>query len=202
MTGQLTGATATTVASAMTRHPFAVSPHTPFKHVLELLADRAIGAVPVVSATGIVVGEVSDADLLRHRNGRAARRHGAGRLTAGELMTSPVVTVPPTTPLARAERMLAGRTRLYVVDDGRLVGVLSRRDVLTVLRRLDKEIQAEIEQRIVEPVGLSVHDGIVQLTGRLPHRADIDAALAVVAGTPGVIDVRNRVVAEHDDRRR
>lgn len=198
MTRQLTATTP--VASAMTRHPFAVSPHTPLKHILELLADQAIGALPVVSATGIVVGEVSEADLLRHRR-RTRRRRDPGRFTAGELMTSPVVTVPPNTPLAQAEEMLADRTQLYVVDDGQLVGVLSRRDVLSGLRRLDKEIQAEIEQRIVEPVRVDVHDGIVALTGRLPHRADIDSVLAVVAGTPGVIDIRNRVVAEFDDRR-
>lgn len=198
MTGQLT---ATTVASAMTCRPVGVSPHTPFKHILELLSDQAIDAVPVVSATGVVVGEVSDADLLRHRNRRATRRHGDDRLTARELMTSPVVTVPPSTPLARAERLLADRTQIYVVEDGQLVGVLSRRAVLGGLRRLDKEILAEIEQRIVEPIRVSVHDGVVQLTGRLPHRSDIDVVLKVVAGTPGVIDIRNRVVAEFDDRR-
>jgi CBS domain-containing protein len=194
MTSQLTTGAAT-VALAMTRHPSTVSPHTPFKHVLELLAQHDTDAVAVVSATGIVVGEVSEADLLQlHR--RAHRRRDPGRVTANELMTSPVTVVPPDLPLDRAERMLAKRTRLYVVEDGRLVGVLSRRAALSGLRRRDKEIQADIEHRLSDEVGVSVQDGIVLLTGWLPRRADIDAVHATVAGTPGVIAVRNRVVPE------
>lgn len=195
--------TATTVASAMTRDPIAVSPHTPFKHILEVLADRAVSAVPVVSATGIVVGVVSEADLLRSRH---HRHRDAGRLTATELMTSPAVTVSSDTTLGRARRVLAdsGRRQLFVVDDGRLVGVLARRDVLAVFRRSDKEICAEIEHDVVEPrlmtsVWVSVDAGIVLLTGRLPWRSDIDAAVALMAEVPGVVDVRDRLVRGADD---
>lgn len=194
MTGQLTAENAT-VAEAMSRFPATVSPHTPFKHVLELLADRAVEAVAVVSATGLVVGEVSEVDLLRHRR-RVNRRRDPGRVTAGELMRSPVTTVPPSAPLARVERMLATRTQLYVVDDGRLVGVLTRRDLLNGLRRRDKEIQADVEQQLGDTVRASVRDGIVLVTGRLPGRADIDAVIELIAGTSGVIAVRDRVICE------
>lgn len=183
-----------TVAAAMS-HPVTVSPQTPFKGVLELLADRAAGAVAVVSATGLVVGEVSEVDLLRYR-GRMSRRRDPGRVTAGELMRSPVTTVPPSAPLAQVERMLSSHTQLYVVEDGQLVGVLTRRDVLNELRRRDKEIQADIEHRIGGAVRVNVQDGIVLLTGRLPCRADVDAVLEVIAGTPGVIAVRDRVIRE------
>lgn len=190
MTMQLAEGTAT-VASVMT-HPFVVSPHAPFKHVLELLADRAVEAVAVVSATGVLIGEVSEVDLLRNRRGGRNR----DRMTAGEVMSSRVPVVPPGLSLARAERMLVDRVQVYVVEDGQLVGVLSRRALLNGLRRRDKEIQADIEHRIDDALHVSVHDGVVLLTGRLPGRADVDAACAVVAGTPGVIDIRNRIVAE------
>jgi CBS domain-containing protein len=193
MTGQLAAETAT-VGTAMS-HPCTVSPHTPFKHVLELLADRAVEAVAVVSATGVLVGEVSEVDLLRHRR-RVNRRRDPGRATAGELMRSRVTIVPPSAPLARVERMLADRTQLYVVEDGRLVGVLTRRDVLDGLRRRDKEILADIEHRIGDAVRVSVHDGIVLITGRLSRRADIDPVLEMIDGIPGVIAVHNRVVGE------
>ena len=194
MTSQLTAETAT-VAAVMTRHPCTVAPHTPFKHVLELLADRAVEAVAVVSATGLVVGEVSEVDLLRHRR-RVHRRRDPGRVTASELMRSPVTTVPRDVPLARVEPMLADHTQLYVVDDGRLVGVLTRRAALNGLRRRDKEIQADIEDRIGDPVRVSVQNGIVRLAGRLPRRSDTDAVLEQIAEIPGVIAVRDRVICE------
>jgi len=184
-----------TVSAVMTRRPSTVCPHTPFKHVLELLADRDVDAVAVVSATGLVVGEVSEVDLLRHRR-RVRRRRDPGRFTAGELMRSPVTTVPSSMPLDRAERMLANRTQLYVMEDGRLVGVLTRRDVLGGLCRRDKEIQADLENRIGDAVRVSVQDGVVLVTGRLSRRADIDAVLELVTGTPGVIDARDRVITE------
>jgi CBS domain-containing protein len=190
MTTQLSTGTAT-VASVMT-HPFVVSPHAPFKHLVELLADRAVEAVAVVSATGGLVGEVSDVDLLRNRRGGRNR----DRMTAGEVMSSRVPVVAPGMSLARAERMLIDRVQVYVVEDGRLVGVLSRRAALNGLCRRDKEIQADLERRIGDAVRVSVRDGVVLLTGRVPCRADVDAACAVVAGAPGVICVRNRVVAE------
>jgi CBS domain-containing protein len=194
MTAQLTK---TTVASVMTPDPVAVNPHTPFKEILELLADRAIGAVPVLSATGAVVGVVSEADLLR------APRRGA-RLSAGELMRSPAPVVRPDTALADAARMVRTCGRVFVVDAGRLVGVLARHDVLSTLLRPDKEIQVEVEREVIgsaPSVRVGVDEGIVLLTGRLPWRADIDALVGRVAAVSGVIDVRNRLVCEFGAKR-
>lgn len=204
---------ATTVASVMTTNPVAVRPHTPFKDILKLLADHAIGAVPVVSATGIVVGMVSEADLLptRRRSRRQRRNRQRHRLTAGELMTSPAITVRSDTTLADAARVLAkpGRRQVFVVDDGRLVGALTRQDVLSPFLRPDKEIRAEVEHEIfteptavAEPaIRVSVEKGVVQLTGSLPRRADIDTAVGRIAAIPGVIDIRDRVMCTLDGPR-
>jgi CBS domain-containing protein len=185
--------TETTVASVMTPDPVAVRPHTGFKEILELLADRNISAVPVVSATGVVMGEVSEVDLLR-----AWRRHRTGRLTAVELMRSPSATVSPDTGLTAASRQLTrSRTRrLFVVDGGRLVGVLTARDALRPLCRPDKEILTDIESGALDTpahsVRVGVHGGVVQLTGRRPEPFDIAAAVARISGIPGVIDIKER----------
>jgi CBS domain-containing protein len=205
--------TAMTVASVMTRDPVAVSPHSSFKDIVELIADRGLSAVPVVSATGIVMGVVSEADLVRNRQHRGRRRRSArlrdaGRLTAVELMTSPVFTVSSDTTLGRAGRVLAdrGRRQLFVVDEGRLVGVLARRDLLNVLRRPDKEICAEIEHEVFEQrlpapahsVWVSVDAGVVLLTGQLPGRSDIATAVALIGEIPGVIDIKDRLLCAAD----
>ncbi|MFL6141464.1 MAG: CBS domain-containing protein [Labedaea sp.] len=194
MTAQLT---TITVASVMIPNPVTVSPCTPVKDVLELLAEHAIGALPVVSATGLVVGVVSEADLLPR--GRKRRDRGTRRYTAGELMTSPAVTVRSETKLAAAVRTLArsGLRQLLVVDDGRLVGVLARRDVLSGYLRPDKEIGADVERELLgrqHPVRVRVDGGIVQLTGRLPEPGDIEAVLGRIAQIPGVIDIRDRLL--------
>jgi CBS-domain-containing membrane protein len=184
-----------TVSMVMTRHPAAVAPHTPFKEILELMAERRICALPVVSATGLVIGVVSEVDLLRDRT--HGSRSGSGRLTANELMTRPVLTVSPRTPLADASRMLSdsGLRQLFVVDDGRLVGVLSVRDALSVYRRSDKEILAEIERELLEPVPMvriDVDHGVVQLTGRVPRQADLETTVARISAVPGVVDIKER----------
>jgi CBS domain-containing protein len=210
MTTQLT---ARTVASVMTGNPAWVLPHTSYKGVLELLTGRAIGAVPVVSATGRVMGVVSEADLLRSGRRSRLRRHtrDVGRLTAAQLMTSPAITVRSDATVAHAAGLLAdsGKRQLFVVDDGRLVGALGRREVLGQFLRADEDILAEIEHDVFSgpaadiaevSVRVGVEHGVVQLTGWLPWRADIDTALARIAAVPGVIAIRDRLVAAYDDQ--
>jgi len=192
----------------MSGDPPAVAMHTPYKDVLELITARDVGAVAVVSSTGRVVGVVAEADLLDTR--RRSARDG-GRLTAGALMSSPVISVRSDATLAHAARVLAGsgKRQVFVIDDGRLVGMLARRDVLRPFLRPDEEIRAEVEHHVLARpaaapapcVRVSVERGIVQLTGRLPWRADIDTAVARAAVVPGVIGVRNRLVAAFDGRR-
>lgn len=197
MTSRLTSST---VAGVMTREPVAVAPGTSFKATLELLDERRIGAVPVVSATGRAVGEVSEEDLPRDR---AARRGGTGRLTAEELMTSPAPTAPPDTPLAVAAKLLAdsGR-RHYAVDGGRLVGVLAAGDVQSPFLRPDKEIRADLTAP--DSLLARVDGGIVPRTGQVPYGVDGEAVIAGAIGGPGVLGVlgvRCRLIRLGEDRR-
>src|SRR4051812_9164720 len=136
-----------TVAEVMTSPAITVGPASAFRDVVTLLAVKKIGAVAVVDAGGHPLGVVSEADVMAKQEfhggndsvawwsgpRRRARRRKATGMTAGELMTSPMVTIGAGEPVTRAARQLAERRvrRLFVVDPGGVVvGVVSRHDVL------------------------------------------------------------------------
>jgi CBS domain-containing protein len=204
-----------TVASVMTPDVITVRPHTPFKAVVELLDRHHVGAVPVVDEEDRPIGVVSEADLVSKEefdggadpvpllSGPARRRRWrkARGLTAGEVMHAGVRTIGPTETVAAAAGRLAsaGVRRLFVVDEaGRLVGVLSRRDLLTVYLRTDSQLAAEVRGNVLEAalwieggVEVGVADGIVTLTGTLPRRSEVDIVGRLTQAQPGVVGVVN-----------
>lgn len=193
-----------TVATRMTHRPVSVRAGASYHDVATILAGSRIGAVPVLDERGRLVGAVSEPDIVRA--GLRAPRELA-TLTAHELMTGPPATVAPDVPLVTAARMLGtpGVRRLFVVEDGRLVGVLSRRDLLRGYARDDDGVRAEVERavRAALPGALvraAVEDGVVLLTGRVQWRADLAEVEPVVRAVPGVVDVRNRLGFVWDDR--
>ncbi|TNC19355.1 CBS domain-containing protein [Amycolatopsis alkalitolerans] len=210
----------------MTRELAVVSPETEFKDIATLLATRRISAVPVVDGAGSLVGVVSEADLLPKEEhagdpdgpswfaGRRPRRdwHKAAALRAADLMTSPVRTADVTDPLSVVARQLVASRmrRLFVLDEGKLVGVVARRDLLGVFLRPDAEIKAEVETSVFEralianPASytVTVDRGEVTLLGRLERRSSVAAAGQLAALVPGVIEVRNRLDYVWDDERK
>lgn len=106
-----------------------VSPNAPVADVVQTLASNRIGAVLVVAASGALMGILSERDIVR-----SLAENGAGTLdrTASDLMTSNVTTAAPQTTVAEAmELMTTGRFRhVPVLDDGRLVGLVSIGDVV------------------------------------------------------------------------
>ncbi|GAA4523053.1 CBS domain-containing protein [Amycolatopsis samaneae] len=213
-----------TVSDVMTANPVTVTPRTPYKHIARLLAERRISAIPVVDGHGRPVGVVSEADLIaRLRTGEDTRRPGpiaggrarrdwdrAHALFARDLMTRPARTVTPGESVhATALRMArAGVRRLFVVDEGRLVGVVSRRDLLGTFCRPDREIHADIERDVLQralwmapgQATVTVEDGVVTLVGRLDSRGEAERAGLLCARVPGVLGVRNRLDFVWDDR--
>lgn len=208
-----------TVADVMTRELITVVPDAPYKDIVDFIVGEGISAVPVVAADGRPVGVVSEADLLRKEEHldddpdagpspfalpatRQRWRKAAG-LTARELMTSPVRTVRSDAELPSAARELArsGVRRLFVVDEDRLVGVLSRRDLLRGFLRGDNEIRADIEREVLvrnlwadlSTVQVTVRHGVVTLTGRLEYQAEVELAGLQAKAIPGVIAVHNRL---------
>ncbi|MFE9644497.1 CBS domain-containing protein [Streptomyces sp. NPDC006365] len=196
----------------------AVDGDMPFVDVAHTLAREQLSAVPVVDADDHVIGVVSESDLLAKAAVMAKpRRHGAvGRLwqhrlyekghgdTAATLMTFPPVTVHPAERVADAAWTAAhARLKRLPVTDyrGRLVGVVTRRDLLRALIRDDAEIRAEVEslvgQHLLDPraVEITVENGVVTVTGRLDKAVvteligsvrDIDDVVGVVDDTEAV----------------
>ena len=119
------------VRDVMTRSLTCVRPDTPFQEILDVMLGRAVSGVPVVDESGRLLGVVTQVDLLA-----CDAASGAGRCAA-DLMTPRVMTARPDDAIAEVgERMLAtGRKRLLVVEDGGLVGIVARRDLLRCVHR-------------------------------------------------------------------
>lgn len=213
-----------TVESVMTTDVVTVSPDTPFKDVVSLLTERGISAVPVVDADGVPVGVVSEADLLAKEeyaggtepvrlfagSDRKHRWRKASGLTAAQVMTTPVVTVPADAAVSVAAHRLAEAhvRRLFVVGpDGRLLGVASRRDMLRLFLRTDEQIRHDVAQEVLaralwadpNSIRIEVSDGVVTLTGQFERRSEAQIAVRLTATRPGVIGVVDELTYEWDD---
>lgn len=185
----------------------------PFLDVARTLSREHLSAVPVVDAEDHVVGVVSESDLLAKAAVMAAshRPGPIGRLrehrlyeksrgeTAATLMTYPAVTVHPGE-LVTDAAWTAARSRLKrlpVTDHhGRLVGAVSRIDLLRSLIRDDAEIREDIESRIlrreflldVGSIEVTVENGVVTVAGRL-DKTLVPKLLEAIRETDDVVDV-------------
>ncbi|HET6499324.1 MAG TPA: CBS domain-containing protein [Amycolatopsis sp.] len=203
---------ALTVSGLMTPDPISVAPDTGFKEIATLLTRERISAVGVVDRHGVLVGVVSEADLVRKEapgggpalsRGARRRRSKAAALRAADLMTSPARTIDIDTPVPVAARMLADGTvrRLFVLAQGRLAGVLSRRDVLDVFLRPDSQVRDDIEHEVfgrelhaeAGTYSVTVQNGVVTLLGQLETKKAVTSAGRLTELVPGVLAVNNRL---------
>lgn len=202
------------VEALMSRQVVVATPELPLKAVAALLTANRISGVPVEDDDGRVLGVVSEADLLRKEQGlspevtrrfRWLLRRLDGEVdklrarTAGEAMTSPPLTVAPGEDVTEAARAMLehGVNRLPVVDGrGRLVGIVTRADLVRAFGRGDGEIEREIHDLLrhdlwldVDRLDLAVDDGVVTIAG--PVDTDLAAATAEtwIRRVPGVVDV-------------
>jgi CBS domain-containing protein len=197
----------------MTTDVASVSPRTPLKDVGRLLIERRISGVPVVDEGGAVLGVVSEEDFLFKEQGTQRKRPFDGLLDpgvaldrlkhdardAGEAMTTPAVTVGSAAPVAEAARtmIVRGVKRLPVVDGGKLVGILSRSDLVRAFARTDEEIEREIREDVlvrthwISPanVAVFVRDGKVTLHGEVETPALAESLRYFVERVPGVVSV-------------
>jgi CBS domain-containing protein len=192
------------VRDIMTTGVVTVRPGTPYQTVAAMLRQHRVSGFPVTGDDGKVVGVVTETDLLALVAGRHQRGHRAAeQATAGDLMSRPAVTVGPDDPVKTAARLMRKQRlqRLPVVDrDGRLAGIVSRSDVLSVFQRSDEEIRREVTQDVIadgfftDPTRftVTVHNGIVTLEGA-PGSAVLGTAIAgQVEHLEGVVAVRDR----------
>ncbi|MFE5332819.1 CBS domain-containing protein [Embleya sp. NPDC056575] len=206
-----------TIEDVMTRDVVTVGSGARFHDIAGVLEAWQVSALPVVDDAHRLLGIVSEADLLHaHVAGPEipprGRVPGRGfdmptsdeRFTARGLMTTPVITVTPTSSTRWAARLMERHRvkRLPVVDrSGRLVGIVSRGDLLGALVRSDAEIRAEIEREVLgealclDPgtIGVEVHDAVVHLTGDIDHPTLVDVVVRLCAAVDGVEKVTHRL---------
>ncbi|WP_432072750.1 CBS domain-containing protein [Streptomyces wuyuanensis] len=192
------------VADLMTPDAVAVRPGTTFKEIARLLDEFGISAVPVVDVDGRPMGVVSEADLVRRQ------ASGGGAATAQGLMTSPAVVARPEWSVVKAARVMDKNRikRLPVTDDaGRVIGVLSRSDLIQLFLRRDRAIQEEIIEDVLtrtlrlSPSAFSVEvtDGRVTLSGTVPRRSLVSVTVRLCESVDGVVDVTDRLTFTWDD---
>jgi CBS-domain-containing membrane protein len=193
------------VAEIMSRPVITVRADTGIKEAARLLVELGISALPVVDAYEVLVGIVSEADLLsmetrpdpRSQATPLAPTAGSSPRTVAEVMTRDVLTVSPGTEVSQAARIMLdeGVKRVPVVQGRRVVGILSRRDLVRVIARSDGDIEDEIEARLRE-LGLGTGRGAVRVdAGVATLRAGAEGsrrrlAESVALGVPGVLEVR------------
>jgi CBS domain-containing protein len=184
-----------------------------------------VSGVPVVDEVGHVIGIVTEADLVAHEAygdeprrvlsvladrllGRDEWVQKATGLRAADLMTTEVVSVRPQDDVAFAARLMLERgvRRLPVVEDGRLVGIVARGDLLRWFARTDDDLARAVEHVLTDaalPGGLEVEvvvrDGIVLLLGRVRRRVDRDTVVEATRSVPGVVAVDDRLLVTEPD---
>ncbi|TLS45344.1 CBS domain-containing protein [Streptomyces montanus] len=202
---------------------------TPFKEVVRLLADHRISGLPVIDEEEKVLGVISETDLMARqavtpdpfeptrRRRLADLRRGARRQaakaqarTAGQLMTRPPVTVHADDTIVEAARTMAQRRveRLPVLDEeDRLIGIVTRRDLLQVFLRPDTEIRQEVIDDVVtralwlppRTVDVSVVEGVVTLAGDMERKSETEIAVSMTRQIGGVVAVVDKLTYRLDD---
>lgn len=217
------------VGSVMTTDVVRAAYDTPFKEVARLLADHRISGLPVVDDDEKVIGVISETDLmarqaeapdpyarprrlrfppLTHRARRQAARARAH--DAGRLMSEPPVTVHAEDTVVEAARTMARHRveRLPVVDEEeRLVGIVTRRDLLHVFLRPDDEIRDIVIREVLErtlwlaphSIDVAVDRGLVTLSGHMERKSETEIAVSMTRQVDGVVGVVDKLTWRLDD---
>jgi CBS-domain-containing membrane protein len=205
-----------TVKDVMSTHVIAARPSAPYKELAAMLRNQRVSAFPVIDDDNKVIGVVSETDLLTKEalEGTVPRtlqsmtrqrvRSQVNAVTAADLMTAPAVTIGADEPVAHAARLMYNQRvkRLPVVtDDGVLIGIVTRSDVLSVYNRPDAQIQREIAQDLIQGTyrsdpgrfTVTVKDGIVTIEGTPETTAVGYDIIDAARHAEGVVAVRDRL---------
>ena len=212
------------VEEVMTSEVYTVSPDTSLKEVAGILVDRRISGVPVVAADGEVSGIVSEGDILVMERGPSRRKgahhwllntadeHEKSQLharTADQAMSSPPITIGPRSTVAQAARLMLGEgvNRLPVIEDRKLVGIVTRADLVRAFARPDEAIAREIREEVLHrlmwlsdpsAVTVDVDEGRVKLSGPVDAYSDADLLQTFVLRVPGVVGVDSSLTYPDD----
>lgn len=213
-------------ADIMVKDVVTTGPEASVQELATLMLERRISGLPVVDGSGRLLGIVSEGDLIRRpeidtdrvklgwlrlllsdeaRARDFVKSHGR---KAREVMTQPAISVAADAPLAEVVRLMARHRikRLPVVDKGRLVGLVTRTDLLRAVAARqavapadvkDEELRARIDAMLREEdwaasavVYVQVEKGVAQLWGTVESQEQREALILAVRGVPGVKDVQ------------
>jgi CBS domain-containing protein len=200
------------VTDAMTTDVKTVRPATSLKDVAAILSEHRISGAPVVDDAGSLLGVISEADiivkegaelpyrglssLMHHREAKALATKLEAR-TAGEAMSAPAITIEGWESLSEAAKFMIekGVNRLPVVEEGTLVGILTRADLVRAFARSDSEIAREIREDALQGVSfpedldMKIENGEVTLRGRVDLKLDAEILPVSIRRVPGVVSV-------------
>jgi CBS domain-containing protein len=191
------------VGQVMTSEVVSVRPDAPFKECVEMFRLHRVGALPVVDASRALLGILSESDLLRKeeiKDGRSDLR-GAARV-AGDAMTRAIITVTEDAGITEAARRMHDSSvhQLPVVDGaGRLVGIVTRGDLLKVFLRSDESIRREVDEDLLPgtfgiPRGsleIDVRQGVVHIAGTVDTAGQARLVLRFLERVEGVVAVES-----------
>jgi CBS domain-containing protein len=207
------------VQDLMTTEVLTVPATAPMKDAATLMAEHRVSGLPVVDGDRHVLGVVSEGDILFKETGPPDRPSLLERLltvpstdsdlklaarTAGEAMSAPAVTIGQRRPVTEAAaRMIdEGVNRLPVVDDEqRLIGIVTRADLVRAFIRSDTEVEQEIREDVLRramwldsgEVEVEVTGGEVRLGGNVETKADAEVLPRLVQRVPGVVGVLSKL---------
>jgi CBS domain-containing protein len=192
------------VRDVMTAPAVTVEHTASFRDIVKLMLRHGVSALPVVDDAGALLGVVSEADLVTELayGGNRGRPH-----TAGVVMSAPADSVHPDDTVRAVAAWMVDKHRRHfpVVDSsGRLVGVVSRRDVLRMFDRTDAELAADVSDALADDrtleghaVAVTARDGVVTIEGTVRRIDDVAYLCRLAWIVPCVVDVACHVtVAE------
>jgi CBS domain-containing protein len=219
----------TTVREEMSSPVVTVRLTSPLKDVARLLVDNKVSGLPVVDVDGTVLGVVSEADFLVKQQGAAAVRHRplarlvgdsrASRVqidkvqatTAADAMTGPAITIEPNRPITEAARVMTERkvNRLPVVDGDRLVGIVTRADLVRAYARSDGELEDIIREDVIKRAlwldpysfAINVKNGVATISGHVDRKSTAAMVRHAASLVPGIVDVETSISWTMDDDR-
>ncbi|MCH7667814.1 MAG: CBS domain-containing protein [Acidobacteria bacterium] len=188
------------VVDLMTTGVSTVTPDTSLRDAAREMFRSQVSGLPVTDDDGLLVGIITEADFLRLELSRFESDNPAAVESVGDIMTRAVETIGPNTPLVEAAKVMVVREvkRLPVVDDSdRLVGIISRMDVVNAFTRPDEVIEDEIREDIVRRVlglepsklDVTVREGVVYLRGAMVTEAEARMLAEMARRLDGVLKV-------------
>ena len=193
------------VVDVMTSDVITVRSSTSITEAARLMFRNRISGLPVCDADSCLIGMITEADFLRLE----VERHSDGEMatveTVGEVMTQDVMTIAPAAELSDAAAMMVKEdiNRLPVVDrESRMLGIISRLDVVAAFTRPDDVIEDEIREDVLrrlmavdlDTIDVEVEAGVVTFTGTIDTRAESSLLEELVRRLDGVLRVENRLI--------